>query len=278
MIPTKPLARIRTAWHRLHHSARPAPAPRPPADFMTGYRRYALRAVALIVTAATAVALSESYRSLYLWALHHGVPGRWAFAWPATVDSFVVVGELALFIGLIDGWSGRYRAWAWLVTFGGLAVSVAGNIGHVGPAPWADRLTAAVPPIAAFVALTVALGVLKRVAALAVTSAAILAAKETEVTEEATAQDQTPAVDLVDISRRAVLGAAEVDAQRVRYAIAQGCQAAVGPVREWLAFYGHDVSEVNIMSVIRRLNGNGNSNGNSVRGMNDSGELETLTA
>src|SRR5262249_33491692 len=50
---------------------------------------------------------------------------------------------------------------------GGLAVSVAGNVGHVGTANWTDRATAAVPPIAAFIALTVALGVLKRVVALA---------------------------------------------------------------------------------------------------------------
>jgi hypothetical protein len=170
------------------------------------------------------------------------------------VDSFVVTGELALFVGLVDGWRGRHRAWAWLVTFGGLAVSVAGNIGHVGPAPWADRLTAAVPPVAAFVALTVALGVLKRVAARAAAVAA-------ETAPAAAVAPGAPVADIQDVRRRAVLEAAEADAQRVRYAIAQGAPAEVGALREWLAFYSYDVAEVNIMSVLRRLTSNGNGNG-----------------
>jgi hypothetical protein len=209
---------------------------------MAGYRRYALRAIALIVTAATAVALAESYRALYLWAAHHGVPGRWAYAWPAMVDTFVMVGELALFVGLVDGWKGRHRAWAWTVTFGGLAVSVAGNIGHVGPAPWADRLTAAVPPVAAFVALTVALGVLKRVAA-----------RAADIARAETSAHRGPLADLANIRNRAVLDHAETDAQRIRYAIRQGIPAEVGPLRTWLTGFGYDVAEVNVMSVLRRL-------------------------
>jgi hypothetical protein len=51
-----------------------------------------------------------------------------------------------------------------VVTLGGLAVSVAGNVGHVGwTASMADKATAAVPPLAAAAALAVGLGVLKRV-------------------------------------------------------------------------------------------------------------------
>jgi hypothetical protein len=49
------------------------------------------------------------------------------------------------------------------VTLAGLAVSVAGNVGHVTGHSIADRATAAVPPLAAAAALAVGLGVLKRV-------------------------------------------------------------------------------------------------------------------
>ena len=123
--------------------------------------------------------------------------------WPAMVDVFVAVGELALFVGLVDRWETRHRAWAWAVVAGGLAVSVAGNVGHVGSAQWTDRLTAAVPPVAAFVALTVGLGILKRVVELSAPAA-------------------QPAAELASVRHRAVLDYAESDAQRVRYAIRQG--------------------------------------------------------
>src|SRR5579859_5773748 len=79
------------------------------------------------------------------------------------VDVFIAVGELALFVGLAYAWDRRSRAGAWLVTLAGLAVSVAGNVGHVASHAFADRATAAVPPLAAASALAVGLGVLKRV-------------------------------------------------------------------------------------------------------------------
>src|SRR5271165_5973635 len=101
---------------------------------LTRPRSIALYVVAALVAVSTAVAFGESYRALYLWAVHHDVPIGWAACWPAMVDTFVAVGELALFVGLVDRWAGRHRAWAWTVVAGGLAVSVAGNVGHVGSA------------------------------------------------------------------------------------------------------------------------------------------------
>jgi hypothetical protein len=74
-----------------------------------------------------------------------------------------VVGELALFVALVDRWPARSRVPAWTVTLIGLAVSVAGNIGHVHGHDVLIRATAAVPPLAAASALAVGLGVLKRV-------------------------------------------------------------------------------------------------------------------
>jgi hypothetical protein len=126
-------------------------------------RRGALAAIAVLVAAASVVSFAESYRGLYAWAHEHGLSGPWAVIWPLQVDVFIAVGELALFVALADAWARRSRAGAWAVTLAGLAVSVAGNVGHVHGHSAADRVTAAVPPLAAAAALAVGLGVLKRV-------------------------------------------------------------------------------------------------------------------
>lgn len=126
-------------------------------------RTTALIAIAVLIAAASLVSFAESYRGLSAWAVHHGLTGFWAYAWPLQVDVFIAVGELALFVALADGWEWESRAGAWAVTLLGLAVSVAGNVGHVAGHDLASRITAAVPPVAAASALAVGLGVLKRV-------------------------------------------------------------------------------------------------------------------
>jgi Protein of unknown function (DUF2637) len=143
---------------------RGARAPRPVAPGVLGRSRtLALVVIAALVAAASLVSFAESYRALYEWATRQGIHGRWAVIWPLQVDVFIAVGELALFIALADGWNRRSRIGAWLVTLAGLAVSVAGNVGHTGSHVLAVRVTAAVPPLAAAAALAVGLGVLKRV-------------------------------------------------------------------------------------------------------------------
>lgn len=126
-------------------------------------RRAALIAISVLVAAASLVSFAESYRGLYDWAGEHGLTGQWQVIWPLQVDVFIAVGELALFVALADRWERRSRIGAWAVTLAGLAVSVAGNVGHVTGHSVTDRLTAAVPPLAAAAALAVGLGVLKRV-------------------------------------------------------------------------------------------------------------------
>ena len=126
-------------------------------------RRAALTAISVLVAAASLVSFAESYRGLYVWSYEHGLHGTWAAIWPLQVDVFIAVGELALFVALADRWPPRSRAAAWAVTLAGLAVSVAGNVGHVAGHDLASRATAAVPPVAAAAALAVGLGVLKRV-------------------------------------------------------------------------------------------------------------------
>jgi hypothetical protein len=106
-------------------------------------RAIGLAAIAVLVGSASLVSFAESYRGLYEWALHHGLTGAWAVAWPLQVDVFIAVGELALFVALADQWDARSRTGAWAVTAAGLAVSVAGNVGHVAGHDLASRVTAA---------------------------------------------------------------------------------------------------------------------------------------
>jgi hypothetical protein len=129
-------------------------------------RRAALYAIGVIAMLASANALAHSYAGLYGWAVHHRLSGWQAKSWPAEIDVFLAVGELALYVAYLDGWPARQRIWPWTTALTGLAVSIAGNIGHIQPIPGhpvilADRLTAATSPVAAFAGLTVGLLVLK---------------------------------------------------------------------------------------------------------------------
>jgi hypothetical protein len=129
-------------------------------------RRAALYAIGTIAILASANALAHSYAGLYDWAAGHRLGGWQAASWPAEIDVFLAVGELALYVAYLDGWPARQRIWPWATALAGLAVSVAGNIGHIQPQPGhpvilADRLTAATSPVAAFAGLTIGLLVLK---------------------------------------------------------------------------------------------------------------------
>lgn len=132
-------------------------------DALARWCDIALWVIAALIAAASAASFAESYRGLWLWARHHGLAGFWAAAFPAQIDVFIAVGEVALFVALARQWNKRSRVGAWLVTLAGLCVSVAGNVGHVVSHDIASRLTAGVPPVAATAALAVGLGVLKRV-------------------------------------------------------------------------------------------------------------------
>jgi hypothetical protein len=129
-------------------------------------RRAALYAIGVIAILASANALAHSYAGLYDWAVHHRLTGWQAMSWPAEIDVFLAVGELALYVAYLDGWPVRQRVWPWTTALVGLAVSIAGNVGHIQARPGqpvllADRLTAATSPVAAFAGLTVGLLVLK---------------------------------------------------------------------------------------------------------------------
>jgi hypothetical protein len=134
-----------------------------PEGALRRFRTAALWAIAALIAAASGASFAESYRGLFEWATRHGLTGFWAAAFPVQVDTFIAVGELVLFVAMVDRWDLRSRLGAWAVALLGLAVSVAGNIGHLAAADAQSRATAAVPPLAAFAALWLGLAVLKRV-------------------------------------------------------------------------------------------------------------------
>jgi hypothetical protein len=129
-------------------------------------RLAALYAIGAIAILASLNALAHSYAGLYDWAITHRLDAWQSLSWPAEIDVFLVVGELALYVAYLDGWSGRHKTWPWVTTTTGLIVSVIGNVGHIQPLPdqpvtIADRLTAAASPLAAFAGLTIGLLVLR---------------------------------------------------------------------------------------------------------------------
>ena len=129
-------------------------------------RKAALYAIGVIAILASANALAHSYAGLYDWAIHHRLTGWQAMSWPAEIDVFLAVGELALYVAYLDAWPARQRIWPWATALTGLAVSVAGNVGHIQAGPGdpvsvTDRVTAATSPLAAFAGLSVGLLVVK---------------------------------------------------------------------------------------------------------------------
>ena len=76
-------------------------------------RRAALYAIGAIAILASANALAHSYAGLYDWAVHHRLAGWQAMSWPAEIDVFLAVGELALYVAYLDGWPARQRIWPW---------------------------------------------------------------------------------------------------------------------------------------------------------------------
>ena len=215
-------------------------------------RRAALVTIAVLVAGASLVSFAESYHALYLWAARHGAGGNWALIWPAMVDVFIAVGELSLFVAMIDRWQSRDRALAWVVTLAGLAVSVAGNVGHVASGAAADRVTAAVPPLAATAALAVGLGVLKRVARLRHSGATSLPHGGGNVAPNAAPASH----DVAELSQ----------ADAIRLAIAESGSRDPGEVAAWLEQNGgRVVARQRISDVVRRdgrhrlaaMNGNG---------------------
>ncbi|MFD4696569.1 DUF2637 domain-containing protein [Streptomyces niveus] len=122
--------------------------------------RYALVVAGAVIVALTAGAFWLSYAHLAEVAGKHGLgasPTR-QWAWPATVDAFIVAGELLMLRAglrrITDGWAIALTATG---SAGSIALNVAGVSGTAGSGtvPLLDYVVAAVPPTAALLAFGV---------------------------------------------------------------------------------------------------------------------------
>jgi Protein of unknown function (DUF2637) len=155
-------------------------------------RAASLLLMAVGVLVATGDGFAQSYAGLFGWAHEHRLAGWRADSFPLLIDTFVFVGELALFLLAIDGHRLTRRTLSWLdlglpavTVAAGWAVSLVFNVGRIQDGTTADKVTAAVPPVAAMAGLVILLRTLHRY----VTSpeAATHAAAETSPPEWATA-------------------------------------------------------------------------------------------
>jgi hypothetical protein len=122
-----------------------------------------MAAMVAATAAATAVGFWLSYNGLHDFAVRAGLSGAEAWAWPASVDLFIVAGEAGVTISALR----RERDWgAWAYLALGFAASVTGNVLHVHPGqlPWPPYAVAAVPPMAAMAALAALLRIVYRLA------------------------------------------------------------------------------------------------------------------
>jgi Protein of unknown function (DUF2637) len=112
---------------------------------------YALMAAVTIL--ATAVGFWLSYAGLHSFAVRAGLSGPEAWAWPSSVDLFILAGELGITISTLRDGHPDWRAWGYFAA--GCAPSVMFNVLHVTVhAPgWGKYAVAATPPLAAVLAL-----------------------------------------------------------------------------------------------------------------------------
>jgi|HubBroStandDraft_6_1064221.scaffolds.fasta_scaffold00062_18 hypothetical protein len=112
---------------------------------------YALMAAVTVI--ATAVGFWLSYAGLHSFAARAGLSGPEAWAWPSSVDLFILAGELGITISVLRDGKTDWRAWMYFAA--GAGPSVGFNVLHVTvTAPgWGKYAVAATPPVAAVLAL-----------------------------------------------------------------------------------------------------------------------------
>ena len=142
-------------------------------------RGAALITIAALNIAAVAACFAASYLGNFQWAMGHGLAGWRAYAFPLAIDTVLAIGELILFVYVLDGFDD-----VWLFSLGaafvaaGLTASVAGNAFHSAAADPLDRLTWSAFPITAAVALAGGLLLLKRITAQALSATVSTAATQ----------------------------------------------------------------------------------------------------
>jgi hypothetical protein len=118
----------------------------------TQAERAAILTAGVVIIALTVAAFWLSYAHLADVAKEHGLaksPER-AWAWPGTIDLFILAGEVLMFRAALRG---SWDWWAFSLTAAGSLGSIALNVAGVGTQHLSlDHVVAAVPPTAALLA------------------------------------------------------------------------------------------------------------------------------
>jgi len=109
--------------------------------------------MAVVTVVATGIGFWLSYAGLHSFAVRAGVTGAEAWAWPSSVDLFILAGELGITISTLR--DGRYDWRAWVYFGAGCGPSVTFNILHASAQlpEWTRYAVGATPPVAAVLAL-----------------------------------------------------------------------------------------------------------------------------
>jgi hypothetical protein len=129
------------------------PAARPAAAGSVRVLGACYAAMAVVTVVATAVGFWLSYVGLHAFAQRAGLRGPEAWAWPSSVDLFILTGELGITISTLRDGAHDWRASVYFAA--GCGPSVTFNVLHVFVAlpRWGTYAVAATPPIAALLAL-----------------------------------------------------------------------------------------------------------------------------
>lgn len=123
----------------------PNPHPRGPAIL-----RLAILA-AILTIGLTGVTFWLSYEALHVLAAGHGLQDQRAWAWPATIDTFIVIGEVLI---LRASLLGRVDWLAVTLTASGSVGSIVLNVASAGEVDRMTQVVHAVPPCGALLIFT----------------------------------------------------------------------------------------------------------------------------
>jgi hypothetical protein len=119
---------------------------------------YAVRAAAGVVVVINVTSTGASYMGLRAWATGHETVGAGGYLFPLFIDTFPLLAEVALFIGMVAGWRWRIKLIPVLINAAGTCLSVALQVGVCKSPDWTTRATHGMAPVAAW--LSLALGTL----------------------------------------------------------------------------------------------------------------------
>lgn len=124
-------------------------------DLLSKIRARAIQAAAGVVVIINATSTAASFMGLRAWAQGHELVGAGGYLFPLFIDTFPLLAEVALFVGLLDGWRFRAKAVPWSVITAGVILSVALQVGVSTSPDWATRATHGLAPVAAWLSLVV---------------------------------------------------------------------------------------------------------------------------